>query len=45
MTESCGPITVASPFNCMMKCAGLSLPHIELNVKKTTYEDEGEVCI
>lgn len=44
MTESCGPITVASPVACMMKCAGKQLPHIELTIKKTTYDEEGEIC-
>ncbi|XP_065207667.1 long-chain-fatty-acid--CoA ligase ACSBG2-like isoform X2 [Planococcus citri] len=44
MTESCGPITIASPICCMMKCAGKQLPHIELNIKKTTYDEEGEIC-
>ena len=43
MTESCGPITIASSVACMMKCAGKPLPHIDLSIKKTTYDEEGEV--
>ena len=43
MSESCGPVAIASPGSCTVKCSGQSLPHLELNIKKSAYELEGEV--
>lgn len=44
MTESCGPIAVAKPLNCLVKCNGQPLSNVQVKILKSDSESDGEIC-